>query len=247
MKKLFYSAAMLAALSFTFVSCKDEDDPKPQEPVYQSITVAAAVTELPSGLPTIARVRAQAPVQTIASTLWSSGFSLKLEDAATSTFLKAFDQIFVSTFPWLTAAQAPTPSLSTARFQGVEIEAFASTEGETGWIGDFFFEGENETNDSYTLLEEVYFFANEDVTITGTSSGIDLDEDPFDMTWNVTLKKGWNKFYSSMTFVDEVEKYTMSFTSTKPAGDWGWKLEDYVSKNSSEKMTMKQRANLRKK
>jgi len=224
MKKRFLNIGLLLTMSFAiinFISCNNEpDEPKEQTPdIHPAETITEIRAERVLGGSTT-------DVETIKLYGWSDfernfdviaqapfingGFTLKLPETLADEYLFLLSQ---------DAPETVTISDRNAMVYSEFLEAYNKNGKFVGYIG---FIGIDYNRPTY--YEAVWFYADGDFYFTGKHE---------QMTFNVSLKKGWNVIYFVFDFVDETEL----LTSTPPPADirMRWHFEPSESKSTRTK------------
>ena len=95
-------------------------------------------------------------------------------------------------------------------------------------IGEFYYG----TEDTTSLLNyALYLYVDRKVTITGTGSKQDDYGTTTNLTYNVSLKKGWNIMYETENISDSGESTTVEVTSVLP-DNLKWLFMDFYNSNS---------------
>jgi hypothetical protein len=158
----------------------------------------------------IRRVRAAVLGGTTEQTIASSNFYSTGSNNFSFTLVDSPDYFMPINLEGLTV----NPIGTRAAF--ADIEAFTSTSGAFNsehWAGNFWLERWEETDTSYTLAWVEFIYAERDVTITGI-----IDEVSWSETWNVTLKKGWNRVYVTSVYNHLPYTERIIYSSTPVSG-----------------------------
>jgi hypothetical protein len=236
MKKLLYSAAIFGMMTAVFASCDknknknkggngDEGFDGRVTATIESGTYFNAVKE------NITHVRSAfygyTGWQTNAYTTFTgNGFSLLL-DSIESTNLFSVEGQFYEDFLNI--------SDKTANINYVDFEAHAGGNF-NNWIGNFYHGKYSETMTStryaMTATDAMYFYADKEVTITGTDQGSETEEGitfNWQETVNLHFKQGWNIMYYTEDVSLDVPtmQVTVKITqSTNPVAGLKWYYDE---------------------
>jgi len=145
--------------------------------------------------------------ETIATGAWSSGgFTITLPATLESRFLWSIESEFED-MPHVTISDR------NARISDTEIEAF---DDQNNVVGVFM----NIREDENLFVMTILAYADRDVSLIGTDEG-----DGYRQTWNLSLRRGWNKIY--VVERETATGYIISYT-TEAVNSLRWYFVEFV-------------------
>lgn len=240
MEKSIFKSCLFLAVGITatmFYSCKNEDNGVENG---KAPTITATNVLSTSSNVAISNVKAEISWDsndnsnyTIAQAQFkNNGFTLQLPATIAAQYLTpAFD----------TSSDDLTGiTISDKNFQG-NSPVFSAYDNNDNELGSLDYAYTDPNGDGTSGVVAAWIYADRDVTIKGEQN---YDYDTVD--YNLTLKKGWNITYNSMTYSNNqstgIETYTYSLSSQKPSGvtlQWYFSSVNYTASLKSSKSLSK--------
>jgi len=235
MKRKFFKLGLFLTLGLTttvFYSCEKNDNGDESSNVSKIIA-----TNVVNGSPEIVTVKAEVSwyngnnyeYYTIAEAPYKdNGFTLELPATVPAQYLDSImengDEVFIKGI-----------TVSDKTVIGTSFECFDAYDKNDDSIGGLYYLS---VDDNGNGSEAWWFYVDKEVTINGQNKQEyeDFNEVDISIFNNLTLKKGWNIIYLTVTHVynqsTQIDTYTNTFSNQKPSGvTLKWYFDSFNSQN----------------
>jgi hypothetical protein len=223
-KNVFFLTA-LAAVSVVFVGC-DKDDDEEGAGIENGGFDGKIQATVSTGSVAVDAVKAfvsnegEDYYEVASGKYENGGFTINLPATVPAKYL---EQLFDDGIP--KSIKISDTNAKAAAFFGIE-----AYKGEDE-VGSFYYD--LEVND-YSSIEAFFIYADRDVTITGSWTETDEEDWTSTETYNVSLKKGWNKMYEKHTASETNQTETSEVTTTELGGlKWSFYSHFYYEESAS--------------
>ncbi|MCD8173293.1 MAG: hypothetical protein LUD76_07540 [Alistipes sp.] len=214
LKVLSMTAMVLCAVSLTACSDDDDDDNQKQNGTDSARKIevkASDIKGIPAGIE-IAAVRAvlysdvQSGLELVTSG-WDNGFVIELPETVSSANISPIKYYFM-----LDEAVTVSKNVNLAR---VDLEVYDK---EDNYLSDIAF---GRVWNGTDMVWGMLVYTDDDCKVSGTQT--EKDEDwSASYTFDLDLKKGWNRIYDITKVIDENTE-EVKLTTTAPSNIiWGW-------------------------